>query len=432
MLSIADLGGIANRRDVTPSQDAAIRRAFGRCGDPHWRGRGAAALSELARERGGRYWLVCDCRQDAVSGLSPVMIPVEFSHIRRHDAHAWPPHATSCDFFLYREEQDEVAASYQLPDGIRLPDPRLPADRAGAIADQQIRPELRRVSLQHRRPLLAQIMARLLTMSGVQSFSVGNPPLPVVEQFAAIRAAARQLEISAGEPLEAWLRTAPVRYNELLAKIAIATGDQPRYGYIMGIADDAVGRDVYIHGGEHVRITGHVARFDAQPDAESGASPPYLFIALAARAVPGADPSLVRAYLHPLVSSRKNNLMIGGGETDRLAFGQIFSALRWVKDKRGLEHHVTKPLFPLRPRVDAPPALPDFVVSRGHRQWAILVTGSGGQRPQHERKAMEAAFPGHLLECDFTLGGQVDEIKKRFRKALIAAVLNENRGENTR
>lgn len=94
-------------------------------------------------------------------------------------------------------------------------------------------------------------------------------------------------------------------------------------------------------------------------------------------------------------------------------------------------HQITKPPLPLQPRAHAPPAFPDFVVSRGHKQWAILVTGDGRKRPQHEPKPLEAAFPDHLLECDFLRSGEISETKKRFRKTLIAAVLNENRGENS-
>lgn len=429
MLFAADYGGVENLSVVTGWQDISIRRAFGRHSDPTARRLGSVALAELATARGGHYWLVCDCRRDASTGLAPVLIPVELSHIRRHENHAWPRHRTSCDFYAYREEQIEIDASFRFQDTSFLPTPKLARHPVGSRVS--LAPfRISGISQQERRPQLGQVLARLLTLAGIQSMAVSAPPAPIREQFAALRSAALRIAIAPGYPLEPWLRTAPARYNDLIEKINEAKedslGGQQPHGYAIGIAD-GLDRQIVLAGDRSINIVGSITVVDDKKDEPFRDAGPYLFIALAARPTERTNPPcFVKAYLQPLLSDKKQSLAVADSPSQRICFKQIYSALRWVYDQFQLDHHIEKPLYLSRPRVDAPAVRPDFLVIRGHRQWAITIEAQGISRPESERQALADAYPGRLLSFQSDVSENPTVTHSRFRKALIAAVLNES------
>jgi len=110
MLSVCRKGDYLTGTLLSPAEDGATRKAFGRFATPDARESGA----EVVRRRGVEKWFRCDCL-DGLEARPPMLIPVMESYIGRHTDPPWPTHAESCDFFREPAEQRGITKCYGPP-----------------------------------------------------------------------------------------------------------------------------------------------------------------------------------------------------------------------------------------------------------------------------------------------------------------------------
>ena len=192
MLRSAPKSDLSQAAPVTPMEDARLRAAFGRYGGGPLERHDAALVVADHQQRGPGGWFLCDCRPDA--DLPPVLVPVSMTHIRRHEDARWPPHDEACDFFREPAEQRAIVASHSAS----VARPFRLARRINPFTPE-LRHDIAACSPHGRRPGLARLLARLVTDAGLQRIGTGWRKPTLGEQAKAIWAAARPIEIDAGE-----------------------------------------------------------------------------------------------------------------------------------------------------------------------------------------------------------------------------------------
>ncbi len=80
MPQVSRRGSVQDVSELSTQEDSALRRAFGRFGDPEARAAGAEVVHRYQRVGAGS-WLLCDCLGRVE--WPPALIPVAEAHIRQ-------------------------------------------------------------------------------------------------------------------------------------------------------------------------------------------------------------------------------------------------------------------------------------------------------------------------------------------------------------
>jgi hypothetical protein len=103
-------GAVKDVTTLSPQENGALRRAFGRFHEPEARQVGAAVVQRYQRSGAGCRFLYA-CLGDVER--RPALVPVSEAHNRRHRDAPWPEHEQDCDFYRYASEQRVITKSYR-------------------------------------------------------------------------------------------------------------------------------------------------------------------------------------------------------------------------------------------------------------------------------------------------------------------------------
>jgi len=149
---------VVDARELTPGEDRALHKAFGRFAAPAAWAAGATVVRRY-QHAGSGHWFACDRLGPGVR--PPVLVPVAEAPVRCQDP-PWPAHAEECDFRRDPDEQRLVAASYARPGrgtAIRLVGKPRAEEKPWPV-------ELRGCSYAHGRGALATVLAEILVRAG--------------------------------------------------------------------------------------------------------------------------------------------------------------------------------------------------------------------------------------------------------------------------
>lgn len=346
MLTAAPKGETVATVWLTPAEDGVMRAAFGRYGGAAEARAAAAGIVRRLETSGPGYWFHCDCRPDAER--PPVLVPVAETHIRRHEAAAWPSHAVTCDFFREPPEQAELTRSFA-----RLARRGLCLVRPWAGATCDVLDEVRVASPHTGRPQLARALVRLMTAAGLQQTgSAAFRPPTVPEQVRRLWGVAGGLELDRDVPVADYFCASLAGIPELVRKIAWAPPDRFPHTRAHGLL---VLRLSAVRSGELVPLAGPllpvVGRIavpgeepiaDLTEDAPPPARAPYLAICLLARPAPREPVRVMSAYVHPCASH--DRLMLVDSDLERQTLAQLLSLRAWLGRKRDVVVTLDKPL----------------------------------------------------------------------------------------
>lgn len=412
MLQVMRRGGGACEALLTAEHDAFMRAAFGRTGRAVSRG---AATGIVAEHHSADRWFACDCLGEMP--YPPILVPVLGSFVRRHVAGSWPEHAAWCDFYREPAEQALVNASYS-----RVAATGLVRAFTGEPSSRK-RPGLTHTGTEHRRGRLARVLFQLIEEAGLAT-AQPNSDRGIVQQYKAIRAAARGLPLEDTMPLSSCLCTYVPALDEFcnrigsMPSVAFRKTANP-HGVLIGVARSASKGFVYPVDGEPIPVAGEIAVFaerDGRDERDTlAARSPYLMACLVGRRAPRAKVEVLRAYLHPCMSERW--LLPVDSNLERETFRQLMSVGRWIEFHRGARLTVRKPLWDLASPQDMvdgeahEPIIPDFIVEAeegGVVRRIVVETMGYGQAAYRERKArlcseMERLGGGRVVQHDFHL-----------------------------
>ena len=404
MLHAGRRGDAAAPRPLTPDEDNALRRAFGRFGSEGARLAGAEVVRR--HQQRGR-WFLCDCRPG--SAQPPVLVPVAESHIRRHGEAPWASHAPGCDFFLDAAEQGVLLRTYHQAsalDGLRLLR-RFAEDRE---APPEV-PGIRHRNYDRGRESLARLLTHLAVAAGLQGIAPGPPP-SLSRQFKGLRQAARAVKLDGLTVLADWLCTWQPDLDLLLSRIdqapknAFARG-RP-CGLLVAIVTDYGDGSLHMAQGDPVRVRGRISVWGEQDGLSVGsvrARAPYLAACLLGQPAPGERAEVLRAYLHPCVA--RSHLMLVDSNLERLTLEQLRRLQHWLASKRGLKILIEKPLHDLSdPDGEArEPCIPDWLLraedapAGGHSLVVVETMGSAEEdyriRKSRTHEAMSTVVGAH-------------------------------------
>ena len=301
MLAVMRRGRPDEREALAEEEDRALRRAFGRFSRGAWREAGLHIVRRRQPERGGQ-WFACDCLGDVP--CPPVLVPVAEAFVRRHVEGPWPEHDDWCDFYKEPAEQGEISASYSRPPRsgrFRLVRPF----RKGESEYPGVHP----ASGGRRRPGLARLLLGMLDEAGLTH--VGQAVASAAEQYAALRAVAREMRLEADLPLDRYFLSYPPALPEFRERVAAATPARFKvtrrpHGVLVGVAASLDAGVVTPLTGEPFRVAGAISVF-GESDGHAartarGVRPPYVFAAVVGRREPDSPVEVLRAYLHPCVT----------------------------------------------------------------------------------------------------------------------------------
>ena len=425
MLKLCRRGSVEDARDLSAAEDQMLRRAFGRFATPEHRAAGAAVVRAW-QHRGNGCWFLCDCLGDV--GRPPALVPVAETHIRRHQdqpgrlcrpslrgigpAARWPQHADGCDFARDPAEQRQLTRSYAR--SLEVNGPRLV--RRLADADRITGP----VAVQGRsygrgREALATLLMQLLEAAGIDRIAPDGAVAAIAEQFKALRAAARAVEIDAGVLLSDYLCTYAPALPELLRKVATAPAARFRHtrphGVLLCVVAGMAQGSLALARGERLAVRGRIAVF-AEGDghgrdtlADRDVRSPYLAACLVGRPAAAEPPMILKAYCHPIAGSR--HLLPVDSNLERSTLAQLLRLQQWLRRKCCVQLTITKPLFDIaQPDPEAPrdPCIPDFVLHAsgvGPRGCSVVIAETMGYadleyraRKARTHRLMAAALGG--------------------------------------
>ena len=408
MLKLCRRGGVEDARDLSAAENQALRRAFGRFATPGQRAAGAAVVRAW-QHRGVGSWFLCDCLGD--DRRPPALVPVAESHIRRHQDYPWPQHAEDCDFARDPAEQRRLTRSYARPP--QASGPRL--IRRLADADRITGPTVQGRSYGRGRAALATLLMQLLEAAGIDRIAPDGAVASIAEQFKALRAAARAVEIDAGVPLSDYLCTYAPALPELLRKVAAAPEARFRHtrphGVLLCVVAGMAQGSLTLVRGERLAVRGRIAVF-AEGDghgrdtlADRDARSPYLAACLVGCPAPAEPPVILKAYCHPIAGSR--HLLPVDSNLERITLAQLLRLQLWLRRKCCVQLTITKPLFDIaQPDPEAPrdPCIPDFVLHAsgvGPRGCSVVIAETMGYadleyraRKARTHRLMAAALGG--------------------------------------
>ena len=379
MLQVSRRSGVQDQRVLSPQEDRALRRAFGRYAEPEARAAGAAVVHHYQRAGSGN-WILCDCLGQVER--PPALIPVAEAHIRRHHEPPWPDHDPDCDFYRDAAEQHAITRSYaRLPDGKRV------ALLARLKTNERTRPQqLTGRSFARSRGALATLLMRLIEEAGLNQVLPVGATAALGEQYKAIRRAAQRVEIDEGVSLSEFLCTYPPALPDFCARIARVSpsrfrGSKRPHGVLISAVEDASIGYLRLFDGQAVPVRGEIAVFGEreghtrQTAAERRARSPFLAICLVGRSAPTAPVEVLKAYLHPCLSPR--HLMPMDSSYERHTLQLLLQLQAWLLKNQTVRLVIKKPVFNIssvpvdggldgEPTTPRGPCIPDFLLAADH------------------------------------------------------------------
>ena len=382
MLELLRRGRPQERQALSEAEDEALRRAFGRFARLAARPAGERVVRQRQAQHGGQ-WFACDCL--GVVSFPPVLVPVAETHVRRHVEGPWPQHAEDCDFFREAADQPAISASFERSEptgGLKL------VRRFGF--GRPLVAGVRSVSVGRRRSELAWLLLTLLEKGGLTRIEAGGI-WPMAAQFAALRQAAREIELEPGVRLPWFLCSYPPALPRLIQRVAeTAPSRFPRtgqpHGILVGVATAAAAGVIRPTQGDAFPVTGAIAIFGetdghAAGRAALGERAPYVMACVLGRRQPGGPVEVLRAYLQPCMSATW--LLPVDSNFGRHTVRELVSLQRWVLKHEGVALTVEKPVFDM----DAPaaldvagrtdphqPVIPDFIVQGSWGRRVVVET----------------------------------------------------------
>jgi hypothetical protein len=395
MLELIRRGRPEDRQVLLEVEDEALRRAFGRYARLATRPAGECVVRQRQLERGGQ-WFACDCL--GVVPFPPVLVPVAETHVRRHVEGPWPQHAEDCDFFREAADQHAISASFARPG----PSTGLKLVRGFGSGRPRVA-GMRPVSVGRGRSALARLLLTLLETGGLTRIEPSGIR-PMAAQFAALRQAAREIELEPGVRLSSFFCSYPPALPRLIQRVAEAAPSRflrtgRPHGILAGLATAAAEGMIQPTQGDAFPVTGAISIFGetdghAAGRAASGERAPYVMACVVGRAQPDGPVEVLRAYLQPCVSATW--LLPVNSHFERRTVRQLVSLQRWVLSHDGAALIVEKPVFDLEAPVAVAaggetdphePVIPDFIV-RGLRGRCVVVETMGFDLPAYrDRKA---------------------------------------------
>ena len=415
MLELICRGRSEDRQVLSGAEDEALRRAFGRYARLAARPAGERVVRQRQPERGGQ-WFACDCLGPVP--FPPVLVPVAETHVRRHVEGSWPQHAEDCDFFREAAEQHAISASFARC----RPTGRLRLVRGFGSSRPRVS-GVHSVSAGRGRSGLAWVLLTLLEKGGLTRVEPGIVR-PIAAQFAALRQAAREIELEPGVRLPWFFCSYPPALPRLMQRVAeTAPSRFPRtgrpHGILVGVASAAAGGMIQPTQGDAFPVTGAISIFGetdghALGRAAFGERAPYVMACVVGRRQPDGPVEVLRAYLQPCMSATW--LLPVDSNFERRTVRQLVSLQRWVSRHDGAAPTVEKSVFDMAAPVAAAdggetdphePVIPDFIV-RGPRGRCVVVETMGFDLPAYRarkarlHRAMSRACGGALvIEHDF-------------------------------
>ena len=348
MLRLTRRGEVAELRDLTADEDLALRRAFGRYGRVEDRPIGAAVVRRHQHSGAGR-WFLCDCLGDVPR--PPALVPVTEDHIRRHSDAPWPVHDPACDFYRDPGEQRLICSSYARV-ALRKPIPLVTRYKG----PEQTQPVVTGRSRDRHRGRLATLLMTLLEQADLTRIFPGQPLPSIADQYRALRAASREIEIEEGVNLASYLCTYLPALPELIAKIARTPPERFRrshrsHGLLVTMAAEAAKGQIRPLRGDPIPVRGEIAIFgerDGHGQEAAGGSrarAPYLAACVVGRAGPEEPVEVLKAYLHPCVSA--GHLMPVDSNLERQTLALLLTLQDWLAKRRKVRVTIDKPVFDL-------------------------------------------------------------------------------------
>jgi hypothetical protein len=370
MLRVTKRGVVGDVTTLSPQEDGALRRAFGRFHEPEARQGGAAVVQRYQRFGAG-CWFLCDCLGDV--DRPPALVPVSEAHIRRHRDAPWPEHDQDCDFYRYASEQRTVSKSYR-----RMADRRKISLLARLREDEQTGAvRLTSRNFGRTRGALATLLMQLIDDAELNHLAFGAVTASLREQYGALRVAARPLEIDDGVSLASFLCTYPPALPDLMVRIGQVSpsrfhrSNRPHGVFISVVADAAVGFLQPLTGAP-IPVRGEIAVFGEQEGhsrqslEERRARSPYLAICIVGRPDPSSPVQVLKAYLHPCVSV--GHLMPVDSNLERHTLKLVTQLRSWMTRKKNIVMSITKPVFDISPAQKTggdevhEPCIPDYIL----------------------------------------------------------------------
>ena len=346
MLRLTRRREVAELGELTADEDLALRRAFGRYGRVEDRTIGAAGVRRYQHSGAGR-WFLCDCLGDVPR--PPALVPVTEDHIRRHTEAPWPAHDPACDFYRDQAEQRLICGSYARV-APRKPIPLVTRYKG----PEHTRPAVTGRSRDRHRGRLATLLMTLLEQAGLTRIPPGQPLLSIVEQYRALRTAAREIELEEGVALANFLCTYRPALPELMAKIARTPPERFRrshrpHGLLVTMAAEAAEGQIRPLRGDPIPARGEIAIFGErdghgqEPGGDRRARSPYLAACVVGQAAPGQPVEVLKAYLHPC--ALPGHLMPVDSNLERQTLALLLSLQDWLGKRRKVRVMIDKPVF---------------------------------------------------------------------------------------
>lgn len=215
MLRVCEKSDYSTVIPLSPDEDRAMRRAYGRFGTAEARAAGAEIVQRV-QHKGPGCWFACDCL-DGMEKRPPVLIPVLESFIRRHTDPPWSAHSEHCDFFREPVEQKAITRSYGPPSAGPLRLVRRYGLADGAAPEREVYR-----SYTWRREGLATMLRLLQIKSGLFRFASPSSRPKLGDQYRLLRGAAAEVEIDDNLPLSRFFCTYAPALPEFMAKVDAA------------------------------------------------------------------------------------------------------------------------------------------------------------------------------------------------------------------
>ncbi len=410
MLRLTQRGEVAGLGELTADEDLALRRAFGRYGRIEDRTIGAVVVRRHQHSGAGR-WFLCDCLGDVAR--PPALIPVTEAHIRRHTEAPWPAHDPACDFYRDQAEQRLICGSYTRP-APRKPIPLVTRHKGSEHSKAAVTGRSR----DRYRGRLATLLMMLLEKAGLTRVSPGQPVPSIADQYRALRASAREIELEEDVILASFLCTYLPALPELMAKLARTPPERFRrshrpHGLLVTMAAEAAEGQIRPLRGDPIPVRGEIAIFGErdghgqEPAGDRRARSPYLAACVVGRAGPEEPVEVLKAYLHPCASP--GHLMPVDSNLERQTLALLLSLQDWLGKRRQVRVTIDKPVFDLG-WSSAPAHAEDTAAARSdaeallaradevHRASRAMLRDLGiKHRPGGDEEARDPCLPDFIL-----------------------------------
>ncbi len=428
MLSVCWKGEYLTGTLLSPAEDGAMRKAFGRFATPDARAAGA----DVVQRRGTEKWFRCDCL-DGLAARPPMLIPVMESFIRRHTDPPWPAHAESCDFFREPAEQRVITKSYGPPS----PAPLHLVRRYGQAEGPAPVLEVYR-SYAWRREGLATMLRLLQIRSGLNRVASPFSRPKLGDQYRMLRGAAADIEIDDNLPLSRFLCTYAPALPEFMEKVGAAPEWQFKttrpHGIFLTVINGVADGHLLVNENLTVPVRGRISVFGESDGhkremaAERSARAPYLAACLVARPKAVDPVCLMKAYVHPVASVR--DLMLVDSNYERRTLAELKRLQQFLSSKWGIRMAIEKPMFDIKNAEDLDdpgvaarePCIPDFIlradpVSAGRARVVIVETMGFASETYRSRKAvtheiMASTLNARVVSHDFHFPAALTQVER--------------------